>query len=433
MSLFWRETLRFTLYSMPVAGLAGAVGWLVGPNPGWAILCLWLIGHLGHHLAHFSRLSRWTSQPGPDRTLEGNGVWDQVFAQIYRHEKELAQEIARRDADIARFEAVGQALRDGIVLLDSLHQIDWCNGMAESQLGLHLRTDLGLPVTNLVRQPEFVDYLTGGDYSQPLILRGERKEERVLSLYVLPYAGNMRLMQIKDVTQTDRLDRMRRDFVANVSHELRTPLTVLAGFLETLRELPLSPEEQARYLQMMSEQSARMQATVQDLLTLSSLEAAPPPEDDTVDMHRLLDKLLRDGKALSAGRHDVLLQIEGDGDLRGAEPELASAFGNLVANAIRYTPEGGRVTLCWKVSAEHAEFAVQDSGIGIAPEHIPRLTERFYRVDRGRSRDSGGTGLGLAIVKHSLNRHDGRLQITSELGKGSRFAAIFPPRRLISR
>src|SRR5574343_696828 len=185
MSLFWRETLRFTLYSMPVAGLAGAVGWLADPNAGWAILCLWLIGHLGHHLAHFSRLARWTAQPGPDRTLEGNGVWDQVFAQIYRHEKELAQEIARRDADIARFEAVGQALRDGIVLLDSLHQIDWCNGMAESQLGLHLRTDLGLPVTNLVRQPEFVDYLTGGDYSQPLILRGERKEERVLSIYVL--------------------------------------------------------------------------------------------------------------------------------------------------------------------------------------------------------------------------------------------------------
>jgi two-component system phosphate regulon sensor histidine kinase PhoR len=232
------------------------------------------------------------------------------------------------------------------------------------------------------------------------------------------------------VTQSERLDRTRRDFVANVSHELRTPLTVLAGFLETLQEFEVDRDEQRRYLDLMAEQSKRMQTIVQDLLTLSSIESAPPPGNEAIDMASLIDKLKRDAEALSAGRHAIVVESDDHGDLRGSEPELVSALGNLVTNAVRYTPAGGTVRICWHASQRGAEFAVEDTGIGIAPEHIPRLTERFYRVDRGRSRDSGGTGLGLAIVKHSLNRHQAQLDITSTPGQGSRFAARFPASRV---
>jgi two-component system phosphate regulon sensor histidine kinase PhoR len=239
-------------------------------------------------------------------------------------------------------------------------------------------------------------------------------------------------MQIKDITQADRLDQTRRDFVANVSHELRTPLTVLAGFLETMQEIDLDEDERRRYLSMMADQSSRMQSIVQDLLTLSSIESAPPPDNDVVDMANLINKLRRDAEALSGGRHTIVVESADNGDLRGSEPELVSALANLVTNAVRYTPTGGTITLTWKTSPQGAEFAVQDTGPGIDAKHIPRLTERFYRVDRGRSRDSGGTGLGLAIVKHSLNRHQALLDIKSEIGVGSRFAACFPSSRLVN-
>jgi len=406
------------------------VGYFVAPWLGWSVFCAGLALQMVFHFRNFARLDRWSRRPVVDASLEGEGAWDGIFGRIYRHEKDLQHEIARRDADIAHFEAAVQALTDGVVMLDEHDQIDWCNGMAEQQLGLALRTDRQQPVVNLVRRPEFVAYLHDGDFSRPLTLRTDRSEDRVLSIYVLPYAGNKRLMQIKDVTQTDRLDRMRRDFVANVSHELRTPLTVLAGFLETLQEIDVDRDERSRYLGMMTEQSARMQNIVQDLLTLSSLEAAPPPDNEILDMANLLDKLRRDAEALSGGRHTIVVDNDGQGDLRGSEPEITSAFGNLVANAVRYTPAGGSVTLSWRTGPNGGEFAVQDTGIGIEAKHIPRLTERFYRIDRGRSRDSGGTGLGLAIVKHSLNRHQARLEVTSVPGQGSRFAARFPASRI---
>jgi len=211
---------------------------------------------------------------------------------------------------------------------------------------------------------------------------------------------------------------------------LRTPLTVLAGFVETMQEIELDGEERARYLAMMGEQSQRMLSIVQDLLTLSSIESAPPPGDETVDMASMIDKLRRDAIALSAGRHVIEVESDGQGDLRGSESDLASAFGNLVSNAIRYTPAGGTIRLIWRATLNGAEFAVQDTGLGFDPIHIPRLTERFYRIDRGRSREVGGTGLGLAIVKHALNRHQAALEITSKPGVGSRFAARFPASRV---
>ena len=424
------QLVRAFFLALLTALIALPVGYFVAHWAGWTLFSVGLGLQLAFHFRNFARLERWSRAPVVDSSLEGEGAWDGVFGRLYRHEKDLRAQIARRDEEIAMLIAAGQALTDGVVLLDQQNQIVYCNSTAEMQLGLVVRTDRGQPVVNLVRQPEFVAYLQTSDFSRPLTLRSERSEDRVLSIYVIPYAGNRRLMQIKDVTQTDRLDRMRRDFVANVSHELRTPLTVLAGFLETLQEIDVDRDEQMRYLALMSEQSRRMESIVQDLLTLSTIESAPPPDAELVDMARLIDKLRRDAEALSGGRHTIVVETDGRGDLRGSEPELVSAFGNLVANAVRYTPPGGTIRIVWHANRQGAEFAVQDTGIGIDAKHIPRLTERFYRIDRGRSRDAGGTGLGLAIVKHSLNRHQAQLDIKSTPGVGSRFSARFPGSRV---
>jgi len=424
------QVIRAVLLALLSVVVALPVGYFFAHWAGWTVICVGLSLQMIFHFRNFARLDRWSHRPVVDASLEGEGAWDGIFGRLYRHEKDLREQIDQRDHEIAMLIAAGQALTDGVVLLDRNNHILFCNNTAETQLGLVSRTDQGQPVVNLVRQPEFVAYLEGGDFAKPLTMRTDRREDRVFSVHVIPYAGDRRLMQIKDVTQTDRLDQMRRDFVANVSHELRTPLTVLSGFLETLQEFEIDRAEQQRYLQMMADQSSRMQSIVQDLLTLSSIESAPPPDNEPVDMVSLLDKLRRDAEALSAGRHSIVVESDGHGDLRGSEPELVSAFGNLVANAVRYTPAGGTIRISWSATPQGAEFAVQDTGIGIDAKHIPRLTERFYRVDRGRSRDAGGTGLGLAIVKHSLSRHQAQLDIKSTPGIGSRFAARFPANRV---
>lgn len=422
--------LRALLPTLLAVIVAVPCGIFIGPWLGWVVLCAGLGLQLASHLRNFRRLERWSHASGPDVSLEGSGAWDSVFSRIYRHEKNLREQIALRDEDIAMHIAGTQALTDGVLLVDAAYQLLFCNTTAETQLGLVLASDRGLPVKNLIRQPEFDDYLLAGEFSSPLMLRIGRGEARVFSIHVIPYAVGRLVMQIKDVTLSDRLDQMRSDFVANVSHELRTPLTVLSGFLETLQELELDGDERQRYLVLMGEQSRRMESIVQDLLTLSSIESAPPPEDHHIDMASLIDKFRRDAEALSAGRHTIVVSCDSPGDLLGSEAELVSAFGNLVANAVRYTPPGGTVRIGWHADRQAAEFTVEDSGIGIDAKHIPRLTERFYRVDRGRSRDAGGTGLGLAIVKHSLNRHQALLDIKSTLGSGSRFSVRFPASRV---
>jgi two-component system phosphate regulon sensor histidine kinase PhoR len=264
-------------------------------------------------------------------------------------------------------------------------------------------------------------------------VRISRGHSLALSLQLIAFGQSQKLLLSRDITRFERLDTMRRDFVANVSHELRTPLTVLVGFLETLQNLKLDPTRQRDYLGMMQEQSSRMQRIIEDLLTLSALDSAPPASGQTrVAVRPLLERLKSDAEALSGGKHKIELLVDAHNDLYGVDAELASAFGNLVSNAIRYTPAGGTVTLSWREGPEGARFSVEDTGIGIDAEHIPRLTERFYRVDRSRSRETGGTGLGLAIAKHALARHDATLEIDSQPGKGSRFSARFPARRLAS-
>jgi two-component system phosphate regulon sensor histidine kinase PhoR len=422
--------LRALLLAALAASMALAVGSFVAEWAGWAVFCAVLALPLAFHFRNFVQLERWSREPFGDARLADAADGDGILSRLYRREKNLRDEVTRRDEEAATLVAAVQALTDGVVLLDEQYRILFCNTTAEAQLGLSVSVDRGKPIANFVRWPEFAAFVNAADRSQSLLLRSESPAAPVLSVHAVACAGNRLLLQVTDVTRSDRLDRMRRDFVANVSHELRTPLTVLAGFLETLQDIDFDEEDRRRYLAMMADQSQRMQSIVKDLLALSSIEAAPPPGNEIVDMARLIDKLHRDAEALSAGSHTIIVDADARGDLRGEETELVSAFGNLVANAIRYTPAGGTVTISWHARRGGAEFSVKDTGVGIDAKHIPRLTERFYRVDRGRSREAGGTGLGLAIVKHSLNRHQAQLEIASTPGEGSRFAARFPAGRV---
>lgn len=405
-----------------------------GADAGWAVFAAGLLIVLGYHARNVQRLFDWLRSSAPGDVPGASGVWDDAFAALHRRERRHTQEHQQLAQLVLRYSNAARALPDGVVILDAENRVVWCNEKAETRFGIGSETDVGQPITNLVRQPEFVEYLAAGDYSRALQLRTRRGAGLILSIQIVPYDDAQKLLLARDVTQATRLETMRRDFVANVSHELRTPLTVLAGFLETIRELRLDPERARNYMSMMSDQASRMQRILDDLLTLSALESAPePPRDQSIPVNALLDRLRTDAEALSGGRHRIELQTQGEFDLLGSESEIASAFANLVTNAVRYTPADGQIRLIWNASEHGATFTVEDSGVGIEPRHIPRLTERFYRVDRSRSRESGGTGLGLAIVKHALLRHDASLEIESEPGKGSRFTARFPARVLAAR
>ena len=412
---------------------AGAAYLIFGADAGWAVFAGGLLILLGYHARNLGRLLQWFSRPDADAVPGTVGIWDDAFAFLHRRERRHKQKRKRLRRLVVRYGQAGRALPDGVVILDAENRIEWCNEKAERRFGIDSRADAGRPITNLVRQPEFVQYVAGGDYAKPIRLRTSRGAGLTLSVQIIPYDDSQKLLLARDVTQAERLETMRRDFVANVSHELRTPLTVLAGFLETIRELRLDPDHARNYMGMMEDQASRMQRIIDDLLTLSTLESAPePPRDERIPTQRLLERLRAEAEALSAGRHRIVLDAQGDFDLLGAEGEIAGAFSNLVTNAVRYTPAGGEVRLLWRASGEGASFAVEDTGIGIAPEHIPRITERFYRVDRSRSRESGGTGLGLAIVRHALLRHQAGLEIESEPDRGSRFTARFPERRIVA-
>jgi two-component system phosphate regulon sensor histidine kinase PhoR len=420
---------RHALGSLAAAAAAAALtGLVAGAAWGWAALSLGLAVALAYHVRHVARLSRWVANPLLARVPEGEGVWDEVLAALHRLERAAAKREDELAEALARFRRAVQALPDGVLTLDAENRIEWSNDKAAAMLGLDLPADVGRPLGDLVRAPAFAECLAAEGTQE---VRIDAPEGGKLMLRLIPYGRAQKLLLCRDVTQAERVETMRRDFVANVSHELRTPLTVLVGFLETVRELNLDPQRQRDYLGMMREQAGRMQRIIDDLLTLSVLESAPPPPDDRVRVRPLLERVLADGQALSAGRHAVSLSADPTLDLAGSEHELASAFGNLVSNAVRYTPQGGAVRLAWREGAEGATFVVEDTGVGIAPEHIARLTERFYRVDRSRSRETGGTGLGLAIVKHALARHQATLAIDSTPGAGSRFSVRFPASRTL--
>jgi two-component system, OmpR family, phosphate regulon sensor histidine kinase PhoR len=424
----YRRTLAAVL---GIAAAGTASGLVAGAAWGWALAAAGLALLLAYHVVHLARLAGWLEEPAPGKVPEGSGSWDEVLTALHRYERAAAARQSELADALTRLRRAAQAMPDGVVLLDAKNAIEWCNDQATLMLNLDPREDVGRPIANLVRDPAFIDYLALPERERSRAVRVPMAPGLLLSIQLVRYGEAQTLLLARDITQAERVETMRRDFVANVSHELRTPLTVLVGFLETVRELKLDPQRVRDYLGMMRDQAARMHRIIEDLLALSVLESAPPPAAERVRIAPLLERLSADAAALSAGRHTINMRGRVHVDLLGAEAEIASAFGNLLSNAVRYTPAGGRVTLAWDDGLDGATFSVEDTGVGIAPEHIPRLTERFYRVDRSRSRETGGTGLGLAIVKHALARHQASLEVASTVGLGSRFTVRFPASRTI--
>jgi two-component system phosphate regulon sensor histidine kinase PhoR len=414
---------------LAVAAIVFAVGggaWAFGILAvGWGVVLL-------EHILNLDSLVKWAAGGVDAKVPESGGAWAAAWSAIYRrtrhsraHERDLAH-------TIERFQSAAEAIPDGMVVLDGSNRIKWANRRAQALLGLDIVQDHGAPLANLVRQPEFVRYLESEEASEGIVIDSQRDAGVTLAIQIVPFGIAERLLIARDITQLEAVARMRRDFIANVSHELKTPLTVISGFVETLQELELDERQRSRFLQLMREQASSMQRLVEDLLTLSALESEHNPlTDDRFAVVPLLLAVSADAKGLSKGSHAISLDIAEPATVVGNREELKSAFGNLVSNAIRYTPAGGTIRLAWRIDPDGSGvFAVTDSGIGIAPEHVPRLTERFYRVDRSRSRATGGTGLGLAIVKHVLLRHQANLEIASESGKGSTFAVRLPAKRV---
>lgn len=396
----------------------------------FGVLVLLLV--MGLHARQLYLLGRWLADPALQTVPSAGGVWSEIYSRLYKMVKRHNQTKQELAAELQYIEQATAALPEGVAILNDANRIEWCNPLAQDHFGLDPALDIQQDITYLVRQPEFIAYLQQQNFADPLVMRPARHQDMVLSIKLVPYGEDKRLLISRDITQLERIEAMRRDFVANVSHELRTPLTVVNGFVENLRDMrDLDQADAQRALQLVAEQTARMENLVSDLLSLSRLENDQSPmREEDIDVPALLRTLAEEGRALSAGRHTLHEEIATTAKLRGNPDALRSAFANLISNAIRYTPAGGEIWLRWYLLRDgQAVYAVRDSGIGIAPQHIPRLTERFYRVDRSRSRETGGTGLGLAIVKHIAMRHQAQLEISSEEGRGSTFSLVFPARR----
>lgn len=394
-----------------------------------------LIIYLANHLYWLHQLGRWLKKPVLNHIPDGSGIWEDVFAALYQEYRKHSHNQTQLSSALGRFRHAASALPDGVVALNAINEIEWCNTSAEVQLGLNLKQDEKQPVHYLVRHSHFVHYLQGHNYSEPIKLKSWRNAEVTLEIQLIPFGSKQKLLICRDVTQLEKIEAMRRDFIANVSHELRTPLTVVGGFIETLMDLDGAvPASTRSYFDMMLDQTTRMRHLIDDLLTLSQIESNTQAPDDTeVQMLPLINMMINDAKVLSQGKHKISAIIDEQLNLTGAIQELQSAMSNLISNAVRYTPEGGEIIVRWEMQTNQAVFSVQDNGIGIEQKHIDRLTERFYRVDRSRSRETGGTGLGLSIVKHILTRHQARLEITSQLGVGSTFSEIFPKMRTVQK
>jgi two-component system phosphate regulon sensor histidine kinase PhoR len=395
-------------------------GPIIGLGTGLAGACLMVYVQL-HYLF---RLAGWLDNPESEKLPDGWGAWTDIFSRLYRLRRDDEKNRTELSEWLARFRQAMSLLPDGVVIMDDVLFLEWCNPAAERHLGLKNSRDKGMRVTNLIRNPDFMDYIILGRYEQPLTLS---LRERKLFVQIIPFENRRQILVTHDVTESERIEMMRRDFIANASHELRTPLTVINGFLEIASgQANLDPATRAAHIKLMSEQGHRMQNLVEDMLTLTRLESIDYPlRPERVAIGPLLEQILEESKALSAGRHTITLHIDCP-DIRGSTDELRSAFGNLVSNAVRYTPEGGKIKIYWRMGPAGPQYAVQDNGIGIQAEHISRLTERFYRVDKSRSRETQGTGLGLAIVKHVLLRHDAVLSIESKPEQGSTFTVTFP-------
>jgi two-component system phosphate regulon sensor histidine kinase PhoR len=425
--------------------LAGMPGWFLGGEIGACLAALVAVCVYALVLNwRINRFDRWLGAPSLRLDPPWQGVWQDMALRIQRMLRQQEKLVSVHEKRLQDFLSAIQASPNGVILLDEEARIEWCNETAASHLGLDSLKDRMQHIVHLVRDPVFARYFAQSVHGSEVVIEGRGSSlvnAQKLSVHLHAYGEGRMLLLTRDITTVAQADAMRRDFVANVSHEIRTPLTVLSGFIETLQSLPLDRPQTQHYLQHMSVQSDRMQSLVADLLTLSQLEGSQPPGlHEKVPLDLLMSQVLMDSTALSEGManklggpaHHLVMESVPDVQLLGSRSELMSAVSNLVTNAVRYTPLGGLIELTWSYKPEGWVFAVKDSGPGIAAEHLPRLTERFYRVDRSRSRETGGTGLGLAIAKHVMQRHGGELRIESELGRGSTFQLSFPHARVLS-
>lgn len=422
----WWRTLG-VLLGLPLIALILTLAF--DARVGLSVLVIGLALLLARNLWSLRQLQQWLD----DKSIElpaAEGLWGEVYRRLQQEFQTQREAHARSRAEAQQMLQAARLLPDGVLLLDAQNRILWLNQAAQRLLGLQEKRDLGQFITYLVRNAAFATWLAKTD-GQLLTLAGV--DNRTLNLRLVPLPHAQKMLIVHDITELARVDAMRRDFVANVSHELRTPVTVIVGFLEAFADMEQpDPEQFKRHIQLLREQSERIRRLLDDLLTLARLEADTEVPAEAIDVAPLARSLVQEAEGLSGGRHRIVLELQSAAGIKGSPKEIHSAFSNLVSNAVRYTPAGGVITLRWRENASGgAEFSVTDTGEGIEAQHIPRLTERFYRVDRGRSRATGGTGLGLAIVKHVLQRHQARLRIESTVGKGSTFTAVFPAERVI--
>jgi two-component system phosphate regulon sensor histidine kinase PhoR len=427
----WKALRRQLLSAALVAGTGGLLGALVADF--WWGITIALALYLVRQLYYLAALRAWVDHPKRVELPEPRGPWGDVYEKLLDLQRSNRKRKKRLAAMLAQFQASAEALPDGAVVMEERGEIAWFNTAAKALLGLRLPHDLGQRMPNLLRHPAFTEYFERGQFDRELELPSPINVTVTLALRVVPYGEGQRLLMIRDISELKRLEVIRRDFVANASHELRTPLTVLRGYLEMmLPETQRSLAEWRAPLAEMHAQATRMDALVRDLLRLARLEAeTAATRQDVLQVPALVERALLEARSLSKGQHRIDVDVDPRLALYGRETEAESIFTNLIANAVQYTPAGGRIAVSWRASGDGAAFSVKDTGIGVAAEDIPRLTERFYRVDEGRSRASGGTGLGLSIVKHALERHEGRLEIDSRLGGGSTFTCHFPAHRVL--
>ncbi len=431
-------TWRIASFVLCMIAVGGAAGWLAGE---WGALAGMVAGAIAWFLVDLMRSLRvlhWLRSAPGSTAPRMSGLWGEIVDRTRRQLRSREQQAADSAQRLQDFLAAIQASPNGVVLLDPDGRIEWSNQTAAQHLSIDPQRDHLQLVGNLLRDPLFAAYYAAGDSAQDVVIlsRDSTPARPVkISVQLHPYGDGRKLLLTRDITSVEQAETMRRDFVANVSHEIRTPLTVLAGFVETLQSIALPQEDRARYLALMGQQAQRMQILVNDLLTLSRLEGSPlPGASEWTPAAQLGAQCEQEVRALAdmLGKDlDLAFQAPPAIAISGAASELLSALVNLASNAVRYTPDGGSIRVDWRLLDDgRAVFEVSDTGPGIAAEHLSRLTERFYRIDRSRSRETGGTGLGLAIVKHVVQRHGAELRIESTVGSGSKFSIHFPASRI---